>query len=371
MKKTISFLMSLSILFTLCNASCDELLTIQFDCNVQPELSNLWQIWDNGTTVQMTSSMHKDYLIEFQSFPYSTFIPYDYLMLMNMQHSVLDDLLSLLNRITESEAKTERGFFTGDCFDMAVFKQEITLDSDLIDQMIMIQSAQDSAVTAYHSNDITIEWLYLIKNFIRQTNLTLRAKIYDHGKYYTFQAEKNNKVIITLSLNRIDIVNTNGVFSFSEEDRVYDIGFQSMADKNNIYLTVSICSDPDQAGYRIACTKHSIIHMECRFYLEYDNKLIKYDGILSSADEKTAMTFIGNIRPITENELLSLNILYSRDNKTWGNIRITKENTEFHRNTKYVVSAENENDGAFKLLKTSYEQYFMVLLNRLVNPSFS
>ena len=374
MKKILSILITISLITFLYSASCAEHLTVHFDCDVQPALSSTWQFWNNGNTIQMTDSIHQDYVVERNIPDTRLYNAYESIRLMTIKNSLFNEILTLIDEIAESGADSEHGVFTGDCFDIAISKKEIILKSDDFDKLIQKQSEkkeEKTSITVYHDDGIIIQWLQFIKEFLDQNILTLRTQIFDNGNYYCFQAERDNAVIYSFSVNRSDISNIHGVFSFSEEARIYDIGFQSMADGDHLNLSISVCSDPDKAGYRISSGKYSIIHMECHFYTEKEEKPINYECVLSSADQTTAIQFTGYIQPFTEEEILTLNIQYIQDKKDWGKIRILHDHAEYHQDNQTVISGDQENNGDFLLLKTSYEQYFMILLNRLVNPSFS
>jgi len=313
---------------------------IRLECT-QESLGSEWDIYTGEETVAVSSTT-PEYAIEYSGFGNTAGDTDQWLAALLPESKALARLAQFADRATAGAAE-EKGFYTGDCFDLALTKKEAVTDGAALGGSRLGQ------------------WL-------AAAGMSLRCQVYDGGKYYTFQGEKDGAAYFTFSLNRTDADNTSGVLSFAESGRIYGIGFQALADNDMTFYSISLSVDPEQAGYQNASLNHSFLHWEGIFRHEGEQNPILFDGALSSANERIEMRMAGEIMPAGASDSSRMEITNARTGETWGILTVTRDEAAFSPENKIIVRADDDRDPSGKLLMVNYEHYFTILLGSMMYP---
>ena len=165
--------------------------------------------------------------------------------------------------LRDLDAAEEKGLFVGDSFDRAASRLSAEAGSEAIarltERMERVQPAGDGSELAVMKRLVQLAARLLAEN----EGASFRVDCYDGGSALGIQMIRGGETLFTLSLNLEETNRVFGVFAFAEEGTIYDLGFQTLIeDGRDFSWWVTLCTDPNRAGYRDAFENHLILSVD-------------------------------------------------------------------------------------------------------------
>ena len=304
MRKGIAFLTAL-MLGLLASAACAEGEIIRLEFIKLPAMNQTWQLTDDADSLTLRSSLHsRTALVWGKESPVGLPALTEQLAGWHALPGAGQIQHVLTGWLKEIGAVEETGIYTGDSFDRASVRLSAEVRAEelrgLAERLERIRPRTEAAASGFQS---AVRGIRRMETILRQdSGIGLQIAAYDGGNALVIQLERDGGTVLMLSVDLAEMNHIQAVLSFAENGQIYDLGLQSLMDPNHrLTCTVTLCSDPEKAGYRQASQNHPILTLSAMMN-ETEGKAYNHEwnlqGTLSSAQHGILMQWEGLLNPI-------------------------------------------------------------------------